>query len=413
MTKTLDVYLHNRLIGQLKQYTSGRLSFSYTKPYCQAANPALSLSMPLREEPYQNAAVTAFFSGILPDDIARHRLAACLGLSEKNAFALLKVVGGECAGALSLYPEGYPPPTSQAGEVEILNDAKLKEILALLKQRPLLADIGQLRLSLAGAQEKIAIGFVNDAIALVHGSTPTSHILKPLIHGVTDSVHNEFFCMRLAAAINIDVAEVSIYWLDKLPYLLIKRYDRFKENGVLKRWHQEDFCQAMGIMPEFKYEREGGPSIKKCLALIQTNCKRPAATQIDFLNRIIFNYLIGNADAHGKNFSLLYKSQTPELAPAYDLLCTEVYPGLSRNMAMKIGRHYNPEYVFRRHWEKLVANLPTSRLQLNRQIEKTSQLCLAKAKTLKENLEAEGIQSTVFNQILEIIEKKAAHLALS
>jgi serine/threonine-protein kinase HipA len=411
MSRILDVYLHEIFAGQLIQDNSGALSFVYDAAYLEQSSPALSISMPLRAEPLGRQVAQAFFSGLLPDEIVRHRLAKYLGVSEKNPFSLLEAIGGECAGALSLYPKGGKPAPTSIDDIEVLDDQSLKEILDLLKRRPLLAGDDGLRLSLAGAQDKIAVGMVDGKIALVRGNSPTTHILKPVIDSIKDSVHNEVFCMRLASMIGLDVPKVEIRWLGDLPYFLVERYDRKRDaEGNIKRLHQEDFCQALGVMPELKYEREGGPNIVRCQDILDKYSVRPAVDNLKFLERIIFNYLIGNADAHGKNFSLLYVRGKPELAPAYDLLCTAVYEGLSTRMAMKIGKKSRPEEVFIRNWHRLVPDTVAARKNLDRQLTKMSNSCVEKSMELKDSLNSEGIKSSIFDDMCAVIISRAKRI---
>ena len=408
MTRVLDVYLHEILAGRLARDDSGELSFSYDTQYLDRDRPALSLSLPPSPNTYEGGAVRAFFSGLLPDGKTLYRLAKYLGISEKNSFALLEAVGGECAGAISFYPQGTEPPRSGDERREVLDEKKLREILELLKYRPLLAEHDGIRMSLAGAQDKIAVGTEDGKITLVRGSAPTTHILKPMIADFKDSVQNELFCMRLAKLLGIPVANVETGWLDDTPYLLVERYDRMKdETDGVRRLHQEDFCQAMGIPPEVKYEREGGPRMSGCRDIIRKYSARPAADQIDFLDRIMFNYMIGNADAHGKNFSLLYRVPKPELAPGYDLMSTAVYPRVSKKMAMKIGRKYDPERLFSSDWKRLVPDTGTARRNLEKRLGDMAGNCVEKAVELRDSLEKTGIESSVFEDIYSVIEKRA------
>lgn len=281
---------------------------------------------------------------------------------------MLKAVGGDCAGALALYPHGGKP-AEVSDDVEVLDNAQLKEILDLIKRRPMLAGEDGCRLSLAGAQDKLAVGFHDGRVLLIKGGAPTTHILKPVIWRVQDSVHNEMFCMRLARMVGIDAPDVSLHFVDDALYHLVERYDRrVGQNGVVAHIHQEDFCQALGIAPEIKYEREGGPAIAACQDVIAKHASCPATDRIKLLNIILFNYLVGNADAHGKNFSLLYKGSKPELAPAYDLLSTAIYPDMSKQMAMKIGGEYEPNEVCVRHFHRLTDDTKTAQSAMNRQI---------------------------------------------
>lgn len=410
MSRLLDVYLKDKLVGHLRQENSGDLTFVYDADYLETAAQAISISLPLQSEAFTARSVKAFFSGLLPDESVRKRLAACLGLSEQNSFALLEAVGGDCAGALAIYPHGQKPSDSKH-DIEVLDNPRLKEILELIKRRPLLAGNDGYRLSLAGAQDKLAVGFKDQKVYLIKGGAPTTHILKPLIEHSKDSTHNELFCMQLAKRLHIDVPQTMLHFVEDTPYYLVERYDREtdKERQVTCI-HQEDFCQAMGLAPEIKYEREGGPSITACQAIITKYAARPAADQIKLLNRIIFNYLIGNADAHGKNFSLLYKGDKPELAPAYDLLSTAIYPGLSEKMAMKIAREYQPKNIYRRHFYKLVLDTKAAHSAINRQIQTMIEKITDEARTLKTSLEAEGLKSEVFGDIVKVIDQRILNL---
>ncbi len=410
MSRMLDVYLQDVLVGCLEQTDSGDLAFTYNADYLQAASYGISLSIPLQKEAFKSAQVKAFFSGLLPEESVRDRLAKNLGLSEKNPFALLEAVGGDCAGALALYQHGKQPPKA-SDDVEVLDDRRLREVLDLIKRRPMLAGNDGYRLSLAGAQDKLAVGFKEGHVVLIKGGAPTTHILKPMIEDVKDSAHNELFCIKLAKMIGLDVPEASLHFVGNTPYYLVERYDRqIGEDGTITRIHQEDFCQALGIAPEIKYEREGGPNIAACQDVISKHAARPAADQIKLLNIVLFNYLVGNADAHGKNFSLLYKGKKPELAPAYDLLSTAIYPDLSKNMAMKIDGKYKPKDVYLPHFHSLVPDTKAAQSSMNRQIRKMTEKMMETAPSLKASLIKDGLASDVFDEIIAIIEERAKRL---
>ena len=407
MTRTLDVYLHDRLAGCLEQADSGDLTFTYAADYLDTAPHALSLSLPLEAATHSGNAVRAFFSGLLPEQSVRARLARCLGLSETNPFALLEAVGGDCAGALAFYPHGTKPP-ALSDDVEVLDDKALGEVLALIKRRPMLAGDDGYRFSLAGAQDKLAVGFREGRVALIKDGAPTTHILKPAIEGIKDSAHNELFCMRLAKIMGLDAPKTSLGFASDTPYYLVERYDRHTaSDGTITHIHQEDFCQALGIAPEIKYEAEGEPSIAAYQQVINDHTARPAADQMKLLNRVLFNYLIGNADAHGKNFSLLYKGDKPELAPVYDLLSTAIYPSLAKNMAMKIGGQYEPQDVYPQQFYKLVPETKAARADMKKCMEKMVKEMLGVAPSLKASLGAEGLASDVFGDIITIIETRA------
>jgi len=408
MSRTLSVYFDEALAGKLVQDENGRLSFFYNFDYL-ANNRALPLStsMPLGDKVYEDAIARPFFSNLLPDDFARHRVARLLGVSEKNPFAILEIMGGECAGAISLYPENQIPSPPKSKDYEVLDEQKLQQILLMLSRRPLLAGEKDIRMSLAGAQDKLAVALVNDKIALTKGTSPTTHIIKPPISDVLDSVFNEYFCMVLAKRMNIPVASAEVRWAETTPYLLIERYDRTADHH---RLHQEDFCQALSIPPELKYENEGGPSIKDCLDLIEQYSLRPAVDKTTFIHIIIFNYLIGNADAHAKNYSFLYQQRRPQLAPAYDLLSTAVYPQVTQKMAMKIGGKYKPEDVFLRHWYQLVPDTRLAKTTMEKDLKKFAKALPKKAQILRHDLDLKGLSSPIYKQTQAIIEARCSHV---
>lgn len=419
MTQILDVYLHDMLAGKLQQDDQGKLSFEYYSDYLR--NPhsqPLSIAMPLQSQAYDDKVSQAFFGGLLPEEGVRQRLAKNLQISVGNTFKLLEVIGGECAGAVALYPEGKPPEKPDDGFAK-LSDEELANILVNLKQHPFLADNSNFRLSLAGAQDKLPVLIIEKNIVIPQ-KLPSSHILKIPINlpdlGINESVHNEFFCMQLALLSSISVPETEIKWCKKMPFLLIQRYDR--EMGKvapslitsIKRLHQEDFCQAMHLPTHMKYQNEQGPSIAQCLGLIEKNSQKPAADRLEFIRRIIFNYLIGNADAHGKNFSFLYTTKKPILSPAYDLLSTAVYPKLNKKMAMKIGSQYDPERVLLRHWYSLVENTETARKFLEAELQSFVKNIPDLANSLQKTLQEKGISSPIFKKIQVVIKKRAKHI---
>ncbi|MDD3371680.1 MAG: type II toxin-antitoxin system HipA family toxin [Alphaproteobacteria bacterium] len=413
--RILDVYLYGRLAGKLHQGEGGRLSFFYDDNYLadKEATP-LSVSMPLAREPYLDVVARPFFSGFLPDDLIRHRLAQVLGVSEENPFALLKEIGGECAGAAALFPEGEKAAESGVFEPKILSEEELAEKLDALRRRPLLAGGEGIRLSLAGAQDKLPVALLIDKnnlaehkIALMRGGAPTTHIIKPPIERVADSVYNEFFCLKLAGRLRLPVANASIGFAKGTPYLLVERYDRaWDEEGQIRRIHQEDFCQALSIPPEQKYEREGGPGIMDCLRLLERQSARPAVDKLAFLNLLIFNYLIGNADCHGKNFSLLHGGGKPRLAPAYDLMSTAVYPEVQKKLAMKIGGEYDPEKIFRRHWHRLVVDTAGARKALDKELNDMAMAVRQAVPALIGELAEQHIASSIFDAIGQVVERR-------
>ena len=408
MNRILEVWLLGQSVGQLIQ-ADGRLSFSYSPRWLQSpsAQP-LSRSLPLRPEPFDDKATRPFFAGLLPEGDKRKLVAMALQVSPQNDYALLNGIGGECAGAVTLLEPGQQPtglPSEQY--VRWLDDGELIAILDELPRRPMLAGKDGLRLSLAGAQDKLPVVFVNGHIGLPKQNTPSSHILKPAISAVEGSVYNEGFCMALAMRLKLSVASTSIRRVADRVYLLVERYDRLRQpDGSLQRLHQEDFCQALGVAPEYKYQNEGGPDLTQCFDLIR-KATRPSAPQVlRLLDYVIFNALIGNHDAHAKNFSLIYTRRGTVLAPLYDTLSTAVYANLTDKMAMKIGSKYKFTEVQKQHWEQFAQAAGLSLVQVKKRILTLASLLPSEAVSLRHELTTQDLNHDILSEIVGIIERR-------
>jgi len=363
VARTLDVYLHNDVVGKLVQDAGGRMLFQYTESWLNkpGATP-LSRSLPLRKDRFKTKECRGFFAGILPEQSKREIIARNLGISARNDYAMLEQIGGECAGAVTFIPLGQPLPERNYS-YRTLSPQELAAILTELPRRPLLAGDKGIRLSLAGAQDKVAVRMEGGEISLPLGGAPSTHILKPAVERFAGVVFNEALCMQLAATAGLPTAKAESRTVDGIDYLMVERYDRTHRPvaggaPVLERLHQEDFCQAQGIVSEMKYQKEGGPSLKQCFGLLREVSSAPVIDLARLLDAVIYNYLIGNNDAHGKNFSLLCHdagtaTEQIRLAPLYDLVSTIHYPELSLDMAMKIGREYSSEKVTPQDFERL------------------------------------------------------------
>lgn len=353
MTRFLNVYLGANLVGLLEQDNDGELWFSYSPSWLESPHAVpLSVSLPLRQERFKRKECRPFFAGLLPEETSRKLVAQAFGVSEKNDFAILDKIGAECAGAVSLLQTDETPIIGKAHYREV-SESELAEKLAKIAQHPLLAGENRIRLSLAGAQGKIAIMIREGRYFLSLDGSPSTHILKPQSPHFEGLVENEHFCMALAAGTGLDVAKTEIGHIDGQKFLQVARYDRQADStGIFQRIHQEDFCQALAVPPELKYQQEGGPNLKKCFELIRAQSTAPGPDVLKLFDAVVFNYLIGNSDAHGKNFSLLYGDRGCRLAPLYDLVCTRAYEGLATEMAMKIGGERDPDRVRATHWIK-------------------------------------------------------------
>lgn len=406
----LDVHFRDQLAGRLWLDERRRFVFQYDTGWLKGSHIfPLSLSLPLRPEPYADDAARPFFANLLPEGEIRELIARQYHISEQNAYALLEKIGGECAGAVSILPRGSQP-VDRSGYTE-LDEEGLHKVLAELPTRPLLAGEKGIRLSLAGAQNKLPV-FIDDKqkIHIATGNSPSTHILKPPIPRIEESVENEAFCMTLALQMQLPVAGVVLRKNgDKI--LVVTRYDRErKKDGTVVRLHQEDFCQALGVLPEQKYENEGGPSLERCFALLKAHSIRPAADQRALLGWVIFNVLVGNADAHAKNLSILLTDKGPRLAPFYDLLSTQVYPKLAERYAMKIGGENRPRWLHMRNWERFSDAVSLKRRYVLNMVNDMSSRIVSVAEPLARSFDETHDGGKIVGKIMELLRKRVPTL---
>jgi serine/threonine-protein kinase HipA len=361
------------VVADLERNARNELTLRYRADVIETARarPVISVSVLVRDEPYGDAQVASFFDGLLPEGLVRERLATRFRLDQADVFGMLREFGRDCAGALSIVPEDTDLAAERERDVQWLDDAALAQRIAELDERPLADEPAEdIRISLAGAQRKMAVVVEGKRIGLPRGTTPSTHILKPASEERRGSrrdrltypslLANEAFCMTLARRAGLSAANVSVREVEGNAALLIARYDRTNAEGGIIRIHQEDFCQGLGVPSRLKYEKDGGPSARNYLDLIRRWSADVLADQNELIDRIAFNYLIGNADAHAKNFSLLHASDGIRLAPAYDLLSTFAYPHLSREMATAINGIFESRGLQPVHWHKWFNQLEVS-----------------------------------------------------
>lgn len=361
----LDVFLGEALVGTLTADSQGRMNFAYIGPDA----PQISLSLAPRSDPYLDEACRPFFAGILPEGHALARAAARKRLQVYETFKLLQAYGAEGAGAVRLLLPGTPPEIPS--EYELLEGDALAAEIATIDDAPIFARDNRVRLSVAGVQSKTAVRVKDGRILKpLHGS-PSTHIIKVAGQQYGRLVENELFCMRLAAGLGLQAAHVEMREAGGRRFLLVERYDRVVEGDRVRKLHQEDFCQALSYPPERKYEVDDnsakiGPGLEEAFRLLDRSSRAPGLDRQQLLRAVIFNLLIANADAHAKNYSLLYEphASAPRLASLYDLVCTRIYP-LTTDMAMRIGTSVNPDTVVKTDWEILArqAGIRFSRLR--------------------------------------------------
>jgi len=336
----LVVWWNTRVAGELTIDRGGAMHFAYAPEWlADAAAPPLSQALPKQAEPYPDATCKAVFGGLLPEEGQRTAVAAALGVSPDNPFRLLQALGGDVAGALAFLAEGEAPPVPDlAHPAAALDDAALAALLERLPRVPMLAGEGGARLSLAGAQGKLPVVLVDGRIAVPRPGEPSTHLIKPEPERFPGLAANEAFCLALARTVGLDAAHAEWRAAGERPYLLVERYDRVRGEGLPARLHQEDFAQGLGVPSNRKYAAEGGPTFRDSFALLRRAATRPAREVLKLADAALFNVIVGNADAHAKNFSLLRRANGEVvLAPLYDLVATRVWPELSARLAMRFG----------------------------------------------------------------------------
>ena len=290
---------------------------------------------------------------LLPEAAARIHIVRDLKIVD-NDFDLLRAIGGECAGALSLLADDKHPST--AYNYTSLSDETLKRLL--LHKGHVTSFVNEEdrpRLSLAGAQDKCPIYYHDEQFYLPHDAAPSTHIMKFEVTDYRNIPTYEYFLTSLASKLGLPVVECSFEHLDRHYFLLIKRFDRLMaHDNKITRLHQEDFCQALGIGYEKKYQADGGPSFTDCYKLIQDVSTQPLLDSENLLKWQIFNVLAGNSDGHAKNLALIYdENQNIKLAPFYDLVCTRAILRANANLALSVGDCFNPNTLSIHDWESL------------------------------------------------------------
>jgi serine/threonine-protein kinase HipA len=389
---SLDVYLHRDLIGSLERDEQARLSFRYRSEWVEQGGEQLSLSLPLREEPFDDAECRPFFAGLLPEGEFLRSIARFFQISAENPFSVLREIGGECAGAVSLAPPEIMPPFLNAAGPRWLEDGDLERLLEGMPSPALLPDAGEegegSRLSLAGTRDKLPVLCEGDRLGITRGRPPSTHIIKKPIAELEAMVANEAYCLALAAAAGLETATATPVAAGRQEGLLVRRYDRrHSDSEEVRRIHQEDFCQALGVLPDLKYQNEGGPGIGACARLLREHAFAPAVDLPAFLDALLFNLLIGNTDAHGKNFSLLLDGEgAPKLAPLYDLFSARAYWPFRRKMAMKYGGEYRADRIRGRHLDRLADELEFGPAAVRRRVREACERVLAAMATARERL---------------------------
>lgn len=372
----LDVYMNGYRTGVFSRAATGAHTFRYYESWLnQPGSRPISLSMPLRHQPYKGAEVYNFFDNLLPDNPEiRARILSRYQASSTQPFDLLAKVGSDTIGALQLLPPDSKPHTVRTIDYRRLSDSELEKILSGYQSgAPLgmLEELTDFRISLAGAQEKTALLRINQQWCLPQGNTPTTHILKLPIGNIqshshridlSDSVENEWLCTLIAREFGLAVPPCFIVNTGKIKALAVERFDRrYASDGQwIMRLPQEDFCQVLNVPAAGKYESHGGPGISAIMDYL-LNSVNAEQDRYDFMKAQVLFWLLAATDGHAKNFSIFIEAEGRfRLTPFYDIL--SIYPVIGgaglhirdAKLAMGLngskGRKAAIEHIFPRHF---------------------------------------------------------------
>ena len=414
MSDILIAIANGRKMGEV-EFQANRLRFRYD-PDWQGDPSAfpLSLSMPLASSEHGHRVVDAFLWGLLPDNEGvLDRWGRRFQVSPRNPFRLLEHVGEDCAGAVQFFGFERAQSILAAGDepsVQWLTDKEMESritaVVADAAATRLGGDSGQF--SLAGAQPKTALYFDKEKKkwGVPEGRTPTTHILKPATGAFDGQVENEHFCLRLASGLGFPTAQSSVTHWGGIPVIVVERFDRVERNGLVRRVHQEDFCQAAGIHPQLKYQSQGGPSPRDIGEILRTCSASPEEDVARFADALICSWLIASTDAHAKNYSMLIgNGGRARLSPLYDLASAipypqQVYPRKAA-LAMKIGSHYRIQQIRHADWKKLARDLRLVPGEISARVENMAEQIAAVAGGVAETMVREGIDHPVVHRLAD------------
>lgn len=418
MSKELVVILDGRETGRVTHENRGRLSFTYDEQWRTAAGTyPLSLSMPLALTEHGNAKIDPYLWGLLPDNaVVLDGWAQRYHVSARNAFALIASVGEDCAGAVQfIRPERVEPMRAEtAPSIDWLDEAGIAERLRALRQDHaawrIPRDTGQF--SLAGAQPKTAFLLQDGRWGVPSGRVPTTHIFKPPSGDFDGHVENEHFCLELGRTLGIPVADSRIMrFRDEIAFVT-ERYDRIRTRTGLRRVHQEDICQALGIYPTRKYENEGGPGILDIAELLRTYSTRASEDVRTLIDAIAYNWIIAGTDAHGKNYSLLIGAGQVRLAPLYDIASVLPYREINVEavkLSMKLGGEYRLRNIYKKHWGKLAEELRIHPEVLIGRVDDLARQIADHVPEMKHRMTEEGVHHPVISRLADAVVARAAH----
>jgi serine/threonine-protein kinase HipA len=420
--EALHVWYEQQLVGYLWRDKTSRIGFRYNENWLNKEGFAISVSLPLALEEYssENAIAHHFFANLLPEGNAREQIVTDLKIANSD-FELLRAIGGECAGALSILPDDREPSGKSAyeelSEGEFQNLIKSKGNVYTRAHHKDEDDQTEFpRLSLAGAQNKCPVLVRDNKVFIPRGEAPSTHIIKFTVPDYRHVPAFEAVLTNLARQIGLNTVDIEFKKLEiekqEHHYLVVSRYDRqVNKNGIITRLHQEDFCQALGISRDRKYEQHNGVSFADCYHILQKTSIEPVKDVLQLLKWQSFNYLAGNSDGHAKNLSLLYeKNNNIRLAPFYDLVCTRAIDRIDQNLAFAIGGQRTPGNIQFTHWQDEAESLGIRKTYLQNLVHETANQIQSSLRGVVDEFQQQHGDYAALQRVVQVIEQQCKRI---
>lgn len=430
VNETVGVFHDHFTVGRINAYDHGCLDFVYDSRWLDTEKAfPLSITMPLENHEFPDEVISPWLTNLLPEDQLLSSIGRVLGVPKGDSLRILKEIGCDTAGAISI---GEPSCRSKWEYTTLQKfyglpseDKALKRHFKDLELRPLLADEDGIKLSLAGGQEKTVLAVVdhNDLpfidfpkpegrLAIPMHGAPSTIIVKPDKQGVKGFVENEAYCLTLAGLVGIPAAKCAVIQANSRIALAILRFDRFVDsNGCIRRQHQEDFAQANGLLPSRKYEEGTVPGLT-LKGLLSTCNSMPSGEELKLLDQVIYNILVGNTDAHAKNYSIRLSEKGATMAPMYDVLSAPFWRDAKKHHAQKIaGERIIPCNIKRRHWDQVAHDANLNSYQVRQRVrELIDSMSKAKSEAIQIVSDQPGVLEETVIEVADTVEKNATQI---
>lgn len=408
----MRLFYEDYLIGTIVEDAGLSPQFYYDHSWLSLAGAfPLSSTMPLRMEPWDWPTLAPWLVNLLPEDNEAIRMIArILDIAQTDVLAMLARLGRDTSGAISFAERG-----GIGLDVRVIASEKdLERVINELPRKPFLAGDDGVSMSLAGVQTKLAVRVTREGnVTIPVNGTASSHILKPDSERLWGGVHNEALCLTLARLIGLDAPTVTTGKAGRRSYLLVERYDRVIDGAYMRRLHQEDFCQALGLPPSAKYQHNQmkGPKGSFSAMMDRLRAVGGAADVYRLWDMMVFNILCCNTDAHLKNYSILIQADQVVLAPIYDVMCAKIWDGITENLALDVADKRRGDHIAGRHWKSEAVKCGLSdRTALNRvsYLTQAMHAQLEQARDLVEAMPAGG--HPMLNEVVKAIRARCARI---